>query len=698
MSQSSCWSEAFTPKRFYLGMKYAVRALSGGEPLTGLFMAFRVLPPAGSGSPTDKVVELAYAAPDEWAEERSARERAEKEFSLAFVDPDGFLQPVTNVNPWYEIHAALQAKAEAQARHEKQWNAKKQNRGVPPPPLPPVNRNPDSVKLSLGTRMQACLIRHPSAHLARALCDWLSGGEDPHEYGFAQWGEPETLLRTLETKQDTAVDALNLDGLTSEPADYFPPGPKRYGGWTLYVDMPHASLPSVQEAVGRLKDDLGRLRYPVGGNSPYGGWKSKGGARIASANRGTFDLVCASAVTAFQYDASGPWAFKLADKALAYAFALEPSRSGDRKKPKNSWAYLIGSTVKRAPVLDERGYEQGVVDVATSTAIRTWLEEGLRKPGVVLIELPATDEKASGARWVDWARPELAFAFELWREFSQSLGCEYGLSFTHVFRNAEAAGGVGRAECSIHKTGNAVDLAVKGTLVGGNDNVVDFSLPAAHFPIRFEASWNWDARSAIGRLERELDGARKKLETARTGASKALRSRITNTRQDIADASAKQVEGAGRKVKVPRFKDDLRPRRTQVWLDAAGLQSHLEMCETRLAHLERISTTLEKGALGAAVPGEPELPEVVKVRAAEARLKVAKEQFDRAQQTDTPVRSAYRISWRLYGHSIFNPFRYLADPAQLAQEVENRLGAPPVELRADPTILWKIEERFRDLL
>lgn len=699
MSQSNSWSEESTPNRFYLGMKYAVRALSGGEPLTGLYIAFRVLPPAGSGSPTDRVVELAYAAPDESEEERTARERAEKEFSLAFVDPDGFLQPVTDVNPWYEIHAALQAKAEAQARHEKQWNAKKQNRGVPPPPLPPVNRNPDSIKLSLGTRMRACLIRHPSAHLARALCDWLRGGEDPHEYGFSRWGTPETLLRTLETKQDTAVDALNLDGLSSEPADYFPLGPKRYGGWTLYVDMPHASLPSVQEAVGRLKDDLGRLRYPVGGNTPYGGWKLKDGARIASANRGTFDLVCASAVTAFQYDASGPWAFKLADKALAYALALDPSPDGDRKKPKNSWAYLIGSTVKRAPVLNERSYDQGVVDVASSAAIRAWLEEGLRKPGVVLLELPATDEKAMGPQWVDWARPELAFAFELWREFSRALGCEYGLSFTHVFRNAEAAGGVGRAECSIHKTGNAVDLAVKGSLVGGNDNVVDFSLPAAHFPIRFEASWNWDARSAIGRLERELDGARKKLEAARKDASKALRSRLTNTRRDIADASAKQAEAASRKVKVPRFKDDLRPGRTQVWLDAAGLQSHLEMCQTRLAHLERISTALETRALDAgAAPGEPELPEVVKVRAAEARLKVAQEQFDRAHQTDTSVRSAYRISWRLYGHSIFNPFRYQADPARLLQEVENRLGAPSVELRADPTSLWGIEARFRQAL
>ena len=703
MSEEIFWSTDSGPTHFFMNEKYAVRVLCDGEPLTGLFVVFRVMPPVtpDENSEEARILRASFgkAWRQEWEKDWDEETHGyEQRFTLGFVDAEGFLQPVLGVNPWHEIHNQLIAKAEAVALHEKKWKAKHKN--VPPIPLPPVNSNPHSIKLMLSSQLKVCLLRHPSPHLALALTDFLNTGEDPHKYGFSTWGKHEQLLRDVQVQEDSSADTLALK-LGAKPGDYFPRGPKRYGGWTLYLDMPHASLPEVKEMVGKLQDDMGRLRYPVGGKSPYGGWASESqnnqAVRLPSPNRGTFDLQTASAVNAFQLHASDCWAFKLKDKALAYAKALEPFESvPGRGKPKVSWAYLIGWTVRRTPDMARSKLEPGVVDVATSHAIHRWLEDGLRKPGLILVELPATDIHVTTPQWNDWPRLELALSIELWREYAHALGCGYGLSFGHIFRDVQAAGGVGRAECSIHKTGNAVDLGVKGTLVSDNDNVVDFSQPVAHFPIRFEANWSKDARSAVGKLERALEKKQRELETARKKAKTDLGKRVANSRKELQGARTAQENASGKPVKVSVFKDDLRGLASTTSMPPSQLSAFITECQGRLATLERLEKLLEQPQLGAADPAEPVLPEVAKLRAAESAEKLAREELERGQNVDLPVRSAWRIHWRLYGHSDWGVFA--ADDATRTRQLITRLGIITTAQGTPSEARWGIEDKLREML
>ena len=125
----------------------------------------------------------------------------------------GFLVPVHDgTNPWYD--SATQA-------------------------------DPDAYKLGLGETYEACLLRHPDPELARAVARHLNKKPlaTDAKYDIKSWG---ALTReiTVETKKTDSGDQY-IFKLSEKATDFMPPGPTRYDGWALYLDMPHATCGAV---------------------------------------------------------------------------------------------------------------------------------------------------------------------------------------------------------------------------------------------------------------------------------------------------------------------------------------------------------------------------------------------------------------------------------------------------------------------
>lgn len=158
-------------------------------------------------------------------------------FVAGFVDDDGYLVPVhVGSNPWLDAT---------------------------------TRRDPDAYKLGLGEEYQACLLRHPDPALARAVARHLNGEATAADakYGIAGWG---ALLRDVkvENKATESGDQYVIV-LSEDPSHFVPAGPARYGGWALYLDMPHAMCAGVPDQIERLHEDLARLRYPTGEEYPF---------------------------------------------------------------------------------------------------------------------------------------------------------------------------------------------------------------------------------------------------------------------------------------------------------------------------------------------------------------------------------------------------------------------------------------------
>lgn len=383
-------------------------------------------------------------------------------FTLSFVGSDGFLQVVTRGDdPWacfYKTHRAT----------------------------------PQASKLGRGAH-EVIAVRHPDVGLARRYLDELGPeGASVEAFRAAHPGALE--LRDVALVTTGGKTYLTLT-LPDDPAKYLPPGPALYDGWTLYRDMPHALCEPVQRAVKRLRAHLGALSYVVGIQEvPYASEAVNNAAKPAPLMplAGVFDAGLLNAVVTFQTDtADRGRAWRVDDpEATQGAFVQRDAPTFDARAQvtmraafEASWKNLRARPVT-APLDATVAAIDGVVEAATGRAIQAWLKAGWRKRGAVLVGVPSSESGAGG--WV-YLRQEAALAVEAWRRAIVAMGCSYGLSSGHSFRAISSGVGTkerGVASQSLHKSGLAIDMSVKGT----EGSQTDYAYPVAAWPIVFERS------------------------------------------------------------------------------------------------------------------------------------------------------------------------------------------------------------------
>lgn len=334
----------------------------------------------------------------------------------------------------------------------------------------------ESIKLVADIPYEMYLVRHPDIMLAQAIQRELNDCLGKPRTGklIESWPDPETYTPTVEFFAPTGEEQLTIS-IPNEAARFMPPGPSRYGGWTLYKEMPHAGLQEVQDAVTKLQFDLGALRYVVGAEPPYEPEAlNKKQTNKSSANVGKFDARTMSAVLHLQRQilagsAGKPNAFQVSDKAAAHAKAKGATAVVA------SHAYLKGSPIITAPPTPHRGetslLADGVVDAITARAIQLWLDQGLRRLGPVLVGTRARCPKPIG-HWDVWLREEANDAFDAWRATTIALGYAEGIAANHTYRTPLqdiGSADYGRSPVSIHKTGLAIDVGVKGFTASVDD-------------------------------------------------------------------------------------------------------------------------------------------------------------------------------------------------------------------------------------
>ncbi len=614
-----------------------IRMRCGGGVATGLFVLFRCVPAKDEGKNKSLLDVVSNAlgaerpAGEPEAEKPDVRAKYEHAFTPAFVDDEGFLQPLLpGSNPWFEIYRAEEAKRKAAQRRKKV--------------ALPVN--PHAIKLSEGTEFDLVLLRHPQPAVARALARFLNTGEDPSGYGFSSW--PIQKIRRKVEADTSKGKQLYVELPTTSDA-YVPRGHARYGGWLLYYEMPHAHLPSVQSAVRALVTDLGKLRYVVGTKPPYGPNKET-----------VFDLAVKASLHQFQLDAAKGKAFRVESRADAHDEDVSNS-SPHRAAKKASWGYLCGSDVEVAPLLASGRVAPGVADGRTVDAIRKWLDQDLRKAGHILIEMPAVELGAEAKSWNEWGRPELVFAVEMWRELVTSLGCPYGISFGHTFRNLDEPGGVGKSATSIHKTGMAVDLALVGS--SGDKNVYDYSRPCTHWPIRYEADWFPDTRGAYAKAYKAQEQAQ--------------------ARRQSAEAKLKEI--AERRA---RAEAELKEATTA--LDEANLSGDRAAIRRAQGAVTRKTNAVNAFDDKKSAGYRRELER--KVEAANKAEEQAKAQIELGKAQNEVSKAHWRLRWRLYGHSTLDLFGTSSEGAQAL--VRAALGAPQPGSSGEHEITRRLRARL----
>ncbi|MDC3983594.1 hypothetical protein [Polyangium jinanense] len=353
---------------------------------------------------------------------------------------------------------------------------------------------PDAYKLQQGQSYDVYLIQHPSLDLALRIEAELNAGSKA-------FGEPRALT--------VRADAPTLE-VPEESKGLLPAGADLYEGWVLFRDMPFAACEPVKKQVQRLQAHLGALRYMVGtSNFPYLPDAGTDADKSGGVNDGIFDVRTMNAVYRYQQDArsrafqvngggaSGPHAAYVdyganfapkvdrgalsAMQAELKALKKQKALTEDQKKQKitldgkikaeqadvktatniaNAWAYLDGSEI--AAPADKPDAADGVVTAATGKALKTWLLQGLRKPGAILVSM--MDPRG----WLNWMRPEAAQSLHGWSELVKALGFEHGICVNHTFRSAQVdigKAGYGRSARSIHKTGLAMDLGIASGFV-----------------------------------------------------------------------------------------------------------------------------------------------------------------------------------------------------------------------------------------
>ncbi|MGE0785024.1 MAG: hypothetical protein AB7S26_04995 [Sandaracinaceae bacterium] len=473
-----------------------------GHVLSGLFVIFKLAPPP-AGHPYAAVARVMEGTPDPGDEpaepeakpasgpppRRPPKKSAERlryedahakwqvrstahhdtppdpstQFVVGFVDDEGYLVPTHDgFNPWYE------------AAHR--------------------DRDPDTYKLTDGETYQACLLRHPDPELARAVARHLNGAATSADakLAIASWG---TLVRdvTVTTKAMTGGDERVIE-VSEDPSHYLPPGPSRYGGWSLYLDMPHLMCANVPDQVEKLQEDLAKLRYPTGEEHPFRFRKNgvpqlktfvvsralddrrrfaAGKQSLKSAtymHKAIFHVQSqvAAAIGGFQEHVLARSAFAMSHPDIAFGGGT------------SGWAYVLGQDFTFAPgSADPRAWTVpsylylGCVERHTADALAHWLDQGLRKPGPVMV---ATQQTGSGV----WMQERAAIAVDAWALLLEVFGVKYnhavyaGSSFRRLVDDPWP----GSTKASLHNTGLAVDLAG-----GGRRH------SKAEWPIRFEADW-----------------------------------------------------------------------------------------------------------------------------------------------------------------------------------------------------------------
>ena len=326
----------------------------------------------------------------------------------------------------------------------------------------------ESIKLTADIAYELYLIRHPDPELAKAAQRELNAclGKARDGALTKTWPDPTQRTPTVECVGPSSEDQLTIS-IANDAGNFLPPGPARYGGWTLYKDMPHAQLQAVKDATKTLQLDLGKLRYVVGAYPPYEPEAlDKKQTNKASANEGVFDSRTMSAVLHLQRqslagDCGDQNAFQVSDKSAAH------DKAAGKTAIAASHAYLKGqpTTVPSpAPRAGERALKaDGVVDSITARAIETWIDRGCRRPGPILVGTCARCPHPVDY-WDVWLRDEAFDALEAWRDVTMAFGFPEGIAANHTYRTPLQDVGkasYGRSAVSIHKTGLAIDVGVQ---------------------------------------------------------------------------------------------------------------------------------------------------------------------------------------------------------------------------------------------
>lgn len=594
----------------HITRKFAyVRVLDGKVPLTGLFVIYRVI----AKDPDAPQIRACHDADDDTKDVAPPPPRP-MQFALGFVDGDGYLQPVLDGrNPWHEIfpHGHL-------ARGRKG----------------PRGRNPHAWQLPLVADVELLLIRHPSPDRARTLLAVLNNPGPPAATSSRYAMPSAEEVERLTCKKTVNNGVLNLEAL--DAAAFWPAGPTRYAGWTLYHDMPHAHRKELVEAVEKLRADLGKLRYPFRGGTPYEDVKAAPTKPAPTKPKskpaviGSFDGGVLAAVAGFQRDASEGHAFKVANKAAAHDASNVRDPKSPWPGPMPGWGYLRGAPMQAGVPrfggdddgsLEEHGRpEWGVVDVRTAAVMAHWLADrpdgaGLarpfRRPGDFadgagsltdkLLVAVITRKPGADGNWCEWVVPDLAVRLELLRHLVVALGCPYGIAVNHTFREISSPGGKGKAECSIHKTGRSVDFAMVGA---ASRDILDYREPIGAWPIRYEGDWV------------ETDQLKQRC--------KSLKHRLDKLSNEIG-RTEKQIRALGKPPAQPE-------RRRQ---------------------LSELLRALE----------EKEKPLI-------EENKVAQADFDDSKKRTDERKLGHRLRWRLFGHSTWD----VAAEADPRAALARRLG------------------------
>ncbi|MFT3775050.1 MAG: hypothetical protein QM820_57615 [Minicystis sp.] len=368
--------------------------------------------------------------------------------------------------------------------------------------------SPHAPKINSAGSYDCYFVRHPSVEKARKLVRILNGEEEA-DLDHMPPLQPQIVELQLETvsegKQQLVMEV-------EEKADaYWPRGSANYDGWVLYRDMPHAACAPVTEVVKRLQLHLGTLRYPVGTQEkpylprPIKGEKPKKG-QPPPPDRYLFDVAVESAAHSFQKDHNAPAnALRVIDRDKCHGRIVDkapPFAAVDdsiRTSALTSWSFLEAEPADaeiQGGMMPVRA--DAVVDLATGDAIGYWLEKGLRKPKAILVDVDTSENNTGNTVYLRW---EVGMRTKAWRELVKAMGCAYGLQSGHTFRDVTSGVNTkerGVASLSLHKTGMAVDLAVKGSegeIEGLKQE--DYSRPVAAWPIVFERKVDERTGSAI---------------------------------------------------------------------------------------------------------------------------------------------------------------------------------------------------------
>jgi hypothetical protein len=596
-----------------------VQVLLGDQPAAGLFVLFRVAPPPADAEHTQaKILSVAGANPA-------------APFTLCFVDGQGFLQKVaSDGNPWHDIASQLpdlEAAVAGNATKSSKSKTKKTAKALP--------RSCESEKLHAEVDYELAFVAHPSLKVAKAAKTFLETGEATSPYVFPE-DKTSMLVRgklKLVQAEGTQQLTLPIDGLAGGkklPDLFWPKGSARYDGWVLFRLMPYDHLDEVRKQVAKLCEDLGALRLPSSTSQ-------KGPYPPTGAGESQFGVNIAAIVARFQQDVADGRGFQLAKAAGASgALPKDALPAGWRSlSPRPSWNWLCGSLAELKDKPWVFGGEQvhaGVVDARVGDAIAGMIGDKLRHPGAVLIEIPSTMEPGGPL----WGRPELVFSIEMLRVLLVRFGVPYGASMTHTYRPIQAKGGTGRAECSNHKLGLAVDFAICSAS-GGKADIQDHGHPAEYFPVRYEAVYSGPSLEA---LEKRRDAAAKTRLQAETN--------VTTIKTELAKATTGLAGLQGAQAAAQRK-------------TIADLSRQQQAAEKKLARAEKDENT-----------------------AAEAVQRRHANEETKADRT---------LSWVICAHSHWDIFGADQNAESIAAELAKRLGKPDKDDEA-----WDAENEYENVL